>query len=138
MLATSNLVRLANRIQSTPEALIQQFDIELLSSSAQGDVITVAVKSKADSTFKGSIEMKMTRRDLTKVFHDVTPSLRSTVIADSKRISDLAPLLQRKYGIAITKADLIDGPLPQSNEITITASPLSIEWYGQLTVLIRE
>lgn len=86
--------------------------------------------------YHGSVTVKYRRYELEKMFLGLTPILIDPNLTPSK-ISDLLPLLNAQYGVALTVNDIVDANLPANTTdtlATIVAKESNWAWLGSLRV----
>lgn len=86
--------------------------------------------------YHGSVTVKYRRYELEKMFLGLTPTLIDPNLTPTK-ISDLLPLFNEQYGVALTATDIVDAVFPANTKdilTTITAKDANWAWLGELRV----
>lgn len=86
--------------------------------------------------YHGNVTVKYRRYELEKMFLGLTPILIDPNLTPTK-ISDLLPLFNAQYGVALTVNDIVDAAFPANTKdilTTITAKDSNWAWLGSLQV----
>lgn len=105
-----------------------------------GDVhnTSVVVTPAEGQPYSGAVTMRYNRVQLGLASNGNNTAFDD---GDYATTADLVPLLRERFGVVLTTVDILDEPLPEPNEfgemsVTITASPDSHLWLGQMLVTL--
>jgi hypothetical protein len=126
-----------NNAQITPQYVT--FGIPSANASGAARNTTLVITAVAGSNFVGSVAWQYNRVDIS-----IVPGIRSTLILvpqNAENISDLLPNINLAYGIQLTAADIIDGPLPtfqglpnEKHNFTLTIAAQSLVYINAVTL----
>ncbi len=86
--------------------------------------------------YSGSVQVKYRRYELDKMFLNLTPMLIDPNLTPTK-LSDLLPLFNSQYGVALTTNDIVDRDFPANTSdilVDLVAKDTNWAWLGQITV----
>ena len=107
-------------------------------SPSTTDQVTIA--AVANSGYSGSLTLQYNRVSMAKI-----PGAKSTTFpqGSATKISDLIAQINAQFGINLTAADYVDGPLPsfhnsphETQPFTIQAASGSLIWTGSLALTL--
>jgi hypothetical protein len=116
-----------------------QFQTPSANASGAARNTTVTILAVAGSNFTGQVDWQYNRVDISMV-----PGIRSTLIAvpaGATMISDLLSSINLSYGIQLTTADIVDGPLPtfvglpnEKHNFTLQIAAGSLVYYNAVVL----
>lgn len=86
--------------------------------------------------YYGSVQLKYRRYELDKMFLGLTPTLIDPDLTP-KKLSDLLPLFNDQYGVALTAKDIVEQSFPAGTTdilVDMVAADSNWAWQGSLTL----
>lgn len=131
-----NTVKLAKLMGVSPKEFEIDFTTQVIANKENPREITVVISS-TQLQVVGSTEVTAYRRNMKDVFSGVDVSLSLANLSADKRAKELAAELFTKYGLKLKPEDIYDEHITGS-PFTLKMHPQSMDWYGQLTIELRD